>query len=293
MRNTFLVLVAASVLCAACSSDESSSPRFALDTTVPVESAVTALVEAAEQQADRGTRSASASAFQVGDLGAIPPSATPGFDPNAVQAGGRTSFSFDADADGAAENVDVFEGLAGIVFVAWREAETCHLVADAVSARWYFRGTCGADGALVCRYVPTLTCELCDGNNCAACEASETVPGRVRCSEIVAPAPDVVDDTTAPDAGEDVVDTGSPDGGEVEDTGGEVPDVAPDVAPDTGPTFGECSAECMSFPGAVCCTECGCSPGSGVCEPVCPEGSYWDCEADCCLGEADLQCVSG
>lgn len=60
-----------------------------------------------------------------------------------------------------------------------------------------------------------------------------------------------------------------------------------DTGPSTGdagtPPPGQCAPDCLtSFPGAFCCTTCGCAGTSGACIPVCPADSVWDCELSCC-----------
>ncbi len=53
---------------------------------------------------------------------------------------------------------------------------------------------------------------------------------------------------------------------------------------------GQCDPSCLATPGAVCCQACG-SCGEVDCDPVCPDGAFWDCETGCC--RSSTGCIGG
>lgn len=82
-------------------------------------------------------------------------------------------------------------------------------------------------------------------------------------------------------------DAARPDTGIVTDSS--LPDTL--VAGDSSTPNGQCAPACLAMSGAVCCTTCGTCAAEVSCEPICPVGTGWDCERECCFDTTGFACV--
>ena len=198
----------------------------------------------------------------------------------ASASGQATQSSVDADGDGTPETVDVFATNGGVTFIAWEGTYTlppvnprdeteepvtvtaCHLAWEEDATRFWVRSECDGVGGFACRYGLEVQCAYCDDVACSNC----TVEGQdATCPEPVAPP--------EPDAGADA--------GGGQGSG--------DAGVDAGePGLGECDPACLAEFDVECCTACGC--GTFDCLPVCPSGTDWDCEQQCCFNFDVLRC---
>lgn len=208
--------------------------------------------------------------------------------------GQATQTELDADGDGTTETVDVFSTNGGTTFVAWEGTYTippedpddpeaqpttvtaCHLAWEEDATRFWIRRdarpedivageptSCLAAGSYACRYGLEVQCSYCDELGCSTCSVDGLTAS---CAE---PQPE-----PEPDAGADA----GTDAGSGEDAGA-----------DTGePGVGECDPACLTEFEVECCTGCDC--GTFDCTPVCPEGTDWDCEQQCCFNFDVLRC---
>lgn len=132
---------------------------------------------------------------------------------------------------------------------------------------------CGGGGANICgagTCVPT-SCAA-EGKNCGT--ISDNCSDVLSCGTCSAPE-------TCGGGGVANICGASPDGGTSKLDGGS-------VKSDT--VVGPCDPTCMAQPGAVCCTDCGCS-GTVKCMPECDSPYQWDCEMRCCYDYTNYKCM--